>query len=86
MPFKTKKHKKGAKSRRVSISEQGLASYKSVISFEKSPKNELGSQAINISRYSVDNYKYLGKEIRTIIAISLGIIGLQIILRLSNIT
>lgn len=82
MPFKTKKHKENARKRQVFISDQGLASYTSkkidLLETKKTQKTE--------SSATYDNYNYLRREMITILTISSLIIGLQVIIKFSNIT
>lgn len=85
MPFKTKKQKLRAGSRRITISAQGLATYgtpdKLADKVDKSlEKNEQLSHAKDIS------YRYVNSDIVKTVLFALAIIGLQLIIKFSNIT
>ena len=85
MPFKTKKHKKNARKRQVFISDQGLAAYTSKkIDLVETKKPKKTQKTESAATY--DNYNYLRREMITILAISSLIIGLQVIIKFSNIT
>jgi len=85
MPFKTKKQKLRAGSRRISISEQGLATYGQV---SKSAE-EIDKPVEKIARISYESlasYNYVRGEIIKTVLFALVIIGLQLIIKFSNIT
>ena len=85
MPFKTKKQKLRAGSRRITISEQGLATYgtpdKLADEVDRPPEvNERLSHAKDI------NYRYVNSDIVKTVLFAFAIIGLQLIIKFSNIT
>lgn len=85
MPFKTKKQKLRAVDRRITISAEGLATYgspgKLADAVDKPvEKNEPLSHDADIS------YKYVSSDIVKTVLFALAIIGLQLIIKLGNIT
>ena len=87
MPFKTKKRKKSANTRRITISQQGLAVYESYQSRDKVEDSSIQEVEIKTKKVTQDvgNYNYVKGEIVKISALASIIIGLQVALRISHI-
>jgi len=86
MPFKSKKAKIRASARKIAISEEGLAVYRSRGNDDTSEAEIQKPQTAQEAVITQENYNYIPKEIIRILALASLIIGLQLILRLSNIT
>lgn len=85
MPFKTKKRKTRAEKKRVEISQEGLAIYRSsdkiqIDQFE-APKSTPEKRD-----FSGQSYSYVKGELTRILILALIIIGLQVTLKIINIT
>jgi len=86
MPFKSKKKKIRASARKIAISEEGLAVYRSRGNGGTSEAEIQKPSTLQKAIITHENYNYIPKEIIRILALASLIIGLQLILRLSNIT
>ena len=86
MPFKTKKRKIIADTRKISLSEQGLASYASSEKNGGQIKDTIVKREKSSDNLVEGKYSYVKKEVIKITIFGLLIIGLQIILKISNIT
>lgn len=85
MPFKTKKKKTRAEKKRVEISQEGLAIYRGSDSAQITESGLQGSPLVK-PHLDVNDYSYVSFELAKILMIASLIIGLQLILKLSNIT
>ena len=85
MPFKSKKKKIRASARKIAISEEGLAVYRSRDNDGASEAEIQKPQTAQEAVITQENYNYIPKEIIRILALASLIIGLQLILRLRNI-
>lgn len=86
MPFKTKKKKIKASLKSVTISQDGLASYKPINTVSKIKGGNPDLLLPEKHSISSGNYDFISKDILKILILASFIIGLQLILRLSNIT
>ena len=85
MPFKTKKQKLRAGSRRISISEQGLATYGQV----SKAAEEIDKPVKRIEpawHESIANYNYVRGDIIKTALFALVIIGLQLVIKFSRLS
>lgn len=85
MPFKTREKKIKANERKVSISAEGLAQYSSSNQDNFVSEKKVEKKPIFSSPKIGEGYSYVKKDMLNILALSLLIIGLQIILFISNI-
>ncbi len=84
MPFKTKKKKEIAKTRRIAISQQGLAFYESKVKSNDETTSEVEIKPKKV-KYDIGKHDYIKGEIIRISVLAFIIIGLQVALRISNI-
>ncbi len=85
MPFKTKRHKQSAASRRVNFIEGGLVSYRrearvETIKTDDEKGKNLKSSALGLA----ESYEYVRSELVKISILAGIIIGLQLALKLAN--
>ena len=84
MPFKTRKRKRSASARVISISSQGLAVYKSKNIITDSRNEDIELKQVKV-KYDDGKHDYIKEEVIKISILALIIIGLQIVLKISNI-
>ncbi len=84
MPFKTKRRKLRASSRRITISEQGLASYSAPHNLAQD-KQERIQDPVKLKSEVSENYGYVRAEIIKTILFGIVIIGLQLFIKFSHI-
>ena len=86
MPFKTRKHKESAASRRVDFIENGLVTYRAA---KFSDSHESGESAKKSSGkvFSIENsYDYVRSELTLISILAIIIIGLQLALKIFKVS
>jgi len=85
MPFKTKKQKLRAGSRRVTISAQGLATYETPGKLADKVDKPV-EESERLPHAKDISYRYVNSDIVKTVLFALAIIGLQLIIKFSNIT
>ncbi len=84
MPFKTKRHKQSAASRRVNFIEGGLVSYRREAPSEKVRLEEKSKNRKSNAFSFEESYDYVRLELVKITILAAIIIGLQLALKLAN--
>ncbi len=86
MPFKTRRQKESAIGRRVNLIEGGLVTYRHGVIDLKSPKEKGGTKARESSLGVEESYGYVRTELVKIFILAIIIIGLQLALKVSNLS
>jgi len=82
MPFKTKRHKQSAASRRVNFIEGGLVSYRRDVAVRREESSrEVKNRKPDVFGFS-ESYDYVRSELVKISILAAIIIGLQLALKL----
>lgn len=86
MPFKTRRQKESAIGRRVNFIEGGLVTYRQGAIDAKSPKGKGGTKVRESSLGVEESYSYVRTELVKIFILAIIIIGLQLALKVSNLS